>query len=107
MRTTKLTPSVRRLDTGTGLPSSRYTVDLDRASLGLMSRACSDGEPDIVVALPHPQSAPLATDEKHTVLCEFRSDKDAGWDDVITAAGEKAVAAAAMRAPPTMRFLIV
>ncbi len=69
MRTTKLTPSVSRLETGTELPSSLYTEDLDRASFGFMSRAWSDGEPEMVVSLPHPQS--FVTVEKHAVLSEL------------------------------------
>ena len=68
-----------------------------------MSRAFSDGEPEIVVAPPHPQSALFVTDEKHTVLRELCSAKDALE---ITAAGEKAVATAASSGTPTMRFLI-
>ena len=74
-----------------------------------MRRAWSDGEPDTVVALPHPQSVLSMVDEKHTVLsCDVRSAKDADWgDEMTTAGGEKADAAAAKRAPPTMRWFLM
>lgn len=72
-----------------------------------MSRACSDGDPEIVFALPHPQSAPSETDEKNTVFCKLCSAEDAERDDVITAAGEKLVAAVARRALPTITFLLM
>ena len=44
-------------------------------------------------------------EEKHTVLCELCSAKDAECDDGMTTPGEKAVAAA-KRAAPAMRFLM-
>lgn len=100
VRTTKLTPSVSKFDTKTWLPSSRHTIDFDRASLGLMSRASSDGEPEIKAALPHPQSWSLVMDEK-------RPATDASLVVMmVVAAGAKAVVAAVAMRAPTTRFLI-
>lgn len=42
-----------RLDMEMGVPSRRYTVDFESASLGLMVRACGEGAPVITEALPH------------------------------------------------------
>lgn len=44
-------------DIETREPSSLNTDDASMASRGLMTRACFDGAPDILVESPHPQSA--------------------------------------------------
>lgn len=67
-----------------------------------MSRACSDGEPEIVAALPHPQSLFFVAVEKHVVVPPLVI-------VVVVAAGEKADATAATtrRVPTTRAFLMV
>ena len=67
-----------------------------------MSRAFSDGEPEIVSALPHPQSLFFVAVEKHDGVPPLVI-------VVVVAAGEKADATAAtmMRVPTTRTFLMV
>ncbi len=66
-----------------------------------MSRACSEGEPETVAALPHPQSLFFDAVEKHVVVPPLVI-------VVVVAAGEKADATAAtmMRVPTTRAFLM-
>ena len=67
-----------------------------------MSRAFSDGEPEIVSALPHPQSLFFVAVEKHDVVPPLVI-------VVVVAAGEKADATAATttRVPTTRTFLML
>lgn len=67
-----------------------------------MSRAFSDGEPEIVSALPHPQSLFFVAVEKHDVVPPLVI-------VVVVAAGEKddATAATTMRVPTTRTFLML
>jgi len=57
--TTKDTPFSfgSKLSIATRVPSSFITDDCIIASRGLIARACRDGDPDILEAFPHPQSA--------------------------------------------------
>ena len=71
-----------------------------------MRRACSDGDPEIVTALPHPQSVFFVAVEKHVVRSATDAELLAPLVIVVVAAGEKADAAAAAMRAPTTRFLI-